>query len=166
MLVEPEFKGRPHESCHQLERIARIEFFLDLTLKLRIEHLGAEHIARARKHVLGHELDSLGQQGVELDETLHGLKEPLAQSTVVGAARRRGDEVDIAFAQRGSLFGKGHAPGHAFAIGKLLAALGVLLALEGRHHRIGRQALQQIVPQPSLVLPVQSLAGLFLGEPD
>ena len=59
-----------HVGRDQAQRVAAVQPLLDLALELRVEHLGREHEAGAREHVLGHQLDALGQQRVQVDEAL------------------------------------------------------------------------------------------------
>ena len=167
MLVEPQLQRGSHEVRNQTHRIARIEPFLDLPLKLGIQHLGRQHVAGPGKHILGHELDALGQQGVQVDEALDGLKQAIAQAALMGAAGRGRDQVDIALAHRLAVFGEGHAPLHSHAFGKaLMGGVGIALALEHRNDRVGTEGLLQVVVQSALVEPGLGFAGFLMGEAD
>jgi hypothetical protein len=76
--------------------------------------------------------------------------------------RHRGDQVDVALAQRAAFFGEGHAPGGALAFGKVLGLAGASAycsPFEQRDHRVGRQRLHQVVAQAALVEPGLRLAG-------
>jgi len=75
-----------------------IQAFLDLSLKLRIEHFRRQHERHAREHVLGEQFDALRLQVVQFDEALHRLKETVAQAGFMGAAGGRRNQVDIGFA--------------------------------------------------------------------
>ena len=167
VLVQPQLERRTHKAGDQAHGIARVQAFLDLALELRVQHLGAEHIAGACEHVFRHELDALGQQRVELDEALHRLEQTVAQTAFVRAARGGGDQVDVAFADRRAFFGEAHAPRCALALGKaLVGCIGKPFAFEQRNHRIGVQRLRQIVAQAALVLPVLRVFGFFVDQRD
>ena len=47
-----------------------------------------------------------------------------------------------------------------------MLAVGVTLALEDGHHRIGIQRLAQVIEQATLVLPGLAVAGLFVDQGD
>ena len=122
--------------------IAAVEFFFDLALKLRIKHLGREHKAGAGKHIVGHELDPLGQQAVQFDKVFHGLEQAIAQAAFVRATGHGGDQIDVAFAQHGPLFGKGQAPRRAFALGEaVVLGIGKACAFEQGQQGVGGQRL-------------------------
>ncbi len=165
MLVQPQLERRAHKARHQPHRVARVQPLLDLALELRVQHLGREHVAGARKHVFGQQLDALGQQAVQFDEAFDGGKQAVAQAALVRAARTGGDQVDIALAHRLAVFGEGHAPGRALAFGKtLVPAIGKTFALEQRDHRFAVQGLLQIVAQAALVLPGLGVTGFFVDQ--
>ena len=165
MLVQPQLERRAHVARDQPQRVAAVQPFLDLALELRVEHLGREDEAGAREHVFGHQLDALGQQAVQVDETLDGAEQAVLEPGLMRAAGHRGDQVDVTFAQRVALVGEGHAPARALAFGVVLGFLrgGVLRAFEQRDQRLGRQALHQVVAQAALVEPALQL-GLFLAR--
>ena len=155
MLVEPQLQRRLDVGRHQPQRVAAVQPLLDLALELRVQHLGRQHEAGAREHVLGHQLHALGRQRMQFDEPLDGAEQAVLQPGLVRAADQRGDQVDIALAQRGAILGEGHAPGRALAFGEVLGLVagGVLLAFEQRDQRLGHQALVQVVAQTALVEP-------------
>jgi hypothetical protein len=121
MLVQPQLERRPHVARDQAQRVAAVQPLLDLALELRVKHLGRQHEAGAAEDVLGHQLDALGLQRVQLDETLDSAEQPVLQPRLVGAAGHRGDQVDVALAQQRALLGEGDAPGRALALGDVLA---------------------------------------------
>ena len=168
MLVEPQLERRLDAHRHQPQCIAAVEPFLDLTLELRIEHLGAEHEARTRKHVVGHELHALGQKPVQVDEVLDGAEQAVLQTGLVHPAIHGRDEVDVALAHRRAVVGEGDAPRGALTRREVVALAGVdrVFALEGRNDGIGRQGLQQVVAQAALVLPGLYVVAFFVGERD
>ena len=122
VLVQPQLQRRAHEAGHQPHRVARVQAFLDLALELRVEHLGAQHVAGAREHVFGQQLDALGQQAVQLDEALDRVEQAVAQAAFVRAAGAGGNQVDVALAHRVAVFGEGHAPLRALAFGEVVVA--------------------------------------------
>ena len=167
MLVQPKFQRRAHIARYQTHRVTRVQALLDLALKLRVQHLGRQHIAGARKHVFGHELDAFGQQGVHLDKAFDGVKQTIAQAAFMRAARAGGDQVDIALAHRMAVFGKGHAPGGALAFGKaVVVAVGKTLALKQRDHRITVERLRQVIAQAAFVEPRLGFFGFFVQQGD
>jgi len=154
ILVQPQFQCRAHKVGDQPHRIARVQPLLDLALKLRVKHLGGQHITGARKHVVGQQLDPLGQQRMHLDKTLDRRVQAVAQARLVGATRRGRNQVDIALAHRLTVFGKSHAPGRALAIGKtVMLGIGKTLALKQRNDRFTGQRLRQIVAQAAFEDP-------------
>jgi hypothetical protein len=90
MLAQPQLEGRFHVAGHQAQGVAAVQAFLHLALELRVEHLGREHEAGTREDIVRHQLDPLGQQGVQFDETLDGLEEAVLQARLVGAAGHGG----------------------------------------------------------------------------
>ena len=62
MLVQPELQCRPDKARNQPDGVTRIQPLLDLALKLRVQHLGGQHIAGARKNVFRQQFHTLGQQ--------------------------------------------------------------------------------------------------------
>ncbi len=141
-----------------------LSFSFDLALELRVEHFGREHKAGAGEHIVGHELDTLGQQAVQFDEVFHGLEQAIAQAAFVRAAGAGGDQVDVAFAQRRALFGKGQAPRGAFALGEaVVLGIGKASAFEQGQQGVGGQGLLQIVFEAALVLPGLGVAGFFIA---
>jgi len=166
VLVEPQLQRRAHEGGHQAQCVAAVEPLLGLALELRIEHLGRQHEAGAAEDVVGHQLDTLGAQRVQLDETFHGLEQTVLQARLVGAAGHRRDQVDVALAQVDALFDEGHAPGGALAFGEVLglAGAGVLLAFEQRDQRLGVEVLHQVVAQAALVEPGLDITGLLVAQ--
>ena len=103
---------------------------------------------------------------MQIDEALDGAEQPVLQPGLVRAAHQRGDQVDIALAQRGTVFGEGHAPGGALAFGEVLGfvAGGVLLAFEQRDQRLGGQVLVQVVAQAALVEPGLRLVAFLMRQ--
>ena len=168
VLVQPQLQRGLYVGGHQPQRIARVEPLLDLALELRVQHLRAEHETGPREHVLGHQLDALGQQRVQLDESLDRAEEAVLQAGLVGAASDRRDQVDVTLAHRRTVFGEGDAPGRALAFGEVLglAAVRVVFAFEQRNHRVGVQALREVIPQPALVQPTLDFAGLLDRQRD
>ncbi len=163
MVVEPQLEGRLHIGGHQAQRVARVQPLLGLALELRVQHLGREHEAGAREHVIGHQLDALGQQRVHLDEALDRAKEAVLQAGLVRTAGDGRDQVHIALAQRRAVLGEGDAPGRALALGEVLALAGgrKAVALEQWDQRVGVQRLLQVVAQAGLVEPGGRLVGLL-----
>ncbi len=155
MLIEPQLERRAYVLRHQAQRVATVQPLLDLALELRVEHLGAQHEAGAREHVFGHQLHALGQQRVQVDEGAHRGEQAFAQAGLMGAAGHRGNQVDVALAQRLAVFGEGHAPGRALALGDVfgLGLGGELLAFEQRDHRVAGERLRQVVAQAALEQP-------------
>ena len=103
---------------------------------------------------------------MQFDEALDRAEQAVLQPGLVRAADQRGDQVDVALAQRGAVFGEGHAPGRALAFGEVLGLVagGVLLAFEQRDQRLGRQALVQVVAQAALVEPGLRLIRFFVCQ--
>ena len=102
---------------------------------------------------------------MHVDKGFDGLKQTIAQAAVMRATSGGGDQVDIAFAQRRAVFGKGHAPGRAFAFGKAVVVfVGKALALKQGDDRLAMQALCQIVTQAALELPSLRIARLFIDQ--
>ncbi len=160
--VEPQLQRRFDKAGDQAHGIAAVEFFLDLALELRVQHLGGEHKAGAGKHVVGHELDPLGQQAVQVDKVFDGLEQAVAQAAFVRATGHGGDQIDVAFAQHGALFGKGQAPRGAFALGEaVVLGIGKACAFEQGQQGVGGQGLFRIVFQAALVLPGLGVARFF-----
>ena len=165
MLVEPQLQRRAHKAGDQTHCIPRIQTFFDLALKLRVQHLGRQHVAGACKDVLRHQLDALGQQAVHVNKAFHRGKQAVAQAALMGAARAGGDEVHIALAHRAAVFGKGHAPHGALALGKaVVLGIGKTFSTEQRNHRVGLQGLHQIVGQTAFVKPALAVLGLFIQQ--
>jgi hypothetical protein len=110
-------------------------------------------------------LTPFGQQAVHVDEALDRAEQAVLQARLVGAAGDRGDQVDVALADRVALFGEGDAPRGALALGDVLAllAVGEVRALEQRDQRVGGQRLHQVVGKARLVEPVVPL-GLGLAR--
>mmetsp|Transcript_81331 Transcript_81331/g.225986 ORF Transcript_81331/g.225986 Transcript_81331/m.225986 type:complete len:550 (-) Transcript_81331:503-2152(-) len=163
MLVQPQLERRLHIGRHQAQRVARVQPLLGLALELRVQHLGTEHEAGAREHIVRHQLHALGQQRMHLDEALDRAEQAVLEAGLVGAAGHRRDQVHIALAQRRAVLGEGHAPAGALAFGEVLALAGgrEAFALEQRDQRLGRHRLGQVVAQAGLVLPGRELAGLL-----
>ena len=154
MLVQPQLQRRAHEARHQPHCVARIQPLFYLALKLGVEHLGAEHVTGAGKHVVGQQLDAFGQQTVQFDKTLDRREQAVAQAAFVRAARAGGNQVDITFAHWLAIFGKGNAPGRALAFGKIVVRrVGKALAVKQGNHQVAAQGLHQVVGQAPFVQP-------------
>ena len=174
MLVQPQLQRGAAEGGNEPHRIAAVQAFLDLTLELRVQHLGRQHERSARKHVFGHQLDALGLQRVHLDKALHGLEQAFAQARFMRAAGRRRDEVDVRLPHRRALFRPRHHPRCTFAQGKAffagLVGVGKVFALEQRDDRLGAAALRerfhQVAAQALGVLPFERFAGFLQRERD
>jgi len=70
----------------------------------------------------------------------------------VRATSRCGDQVDVTFAHRLTVLGKGDTPGQALTFGKtLMLGVGKALALKQRDDRLTGQGLGQVVAQTALV---------------
>jgi hypothetical protein len=104
---------------------------------------------------------------VQLDEALHGLEQPVAQTALMRAARAGRYQVHIALAHRLTVFGEGHAPGGTLAFGKaVVSAVGKTLALKQGDHGVAVQGLLQVVAQTTLVNPSLRVFGLFVHQRD
>ncbi|MCY1532719.1 hypothetical protein D9M68_680060 [compost metagenome] len=103
---------------------------------------------------------------MQFGEALDRAEQAFAQAGLVGAAGRRGNQVDVGLAHGIAVFRPGHHPLGALAFGEILVVgAGVLLALEERHHQLGpRQRLGQIAAQAVLVLTGAGVAGLLVDE--
>ena len=167
MLVQPQLQRRAHKARHQAHGVARVQAFLDLALELRVQHLGREHVTGACKHILGQQLDTLGQQGMQLDETLDGREQALAQPAFMRAARAGRNQVDVTLTHRVAVFGKGNTPLRALALCKtVMGCVGKGFAFEQRYHRVATEGLHQVVAQATLVKPGLGVARFFGGQRD
>ena len=165
VLVEPQLQRGANKTRHQAHRVPRIEPLLDLALELRVQHLGREHVAGAGKHVLGHELHALGQQAVQINKAFHCGEQAVAQAAFVRAPGAGGNQVDVALAQAGAVFGKGHAPLRALAFGKtVVLGIGKAFAAKQGNHWLARQRLHQVVTQAALVEPGLGVFGFFVPQ--
>ena len=167
VLVQPQFQAGTDKARHQSDCVARVQTFLDLPLKLGVQHLGRQDVAGTRENIFRQQLDALGQQGVEFDKTFDGGEQAVAQAAFMGAAIVRRDQIDITFAHRLPVFRKGNTPGGTFALGKVVALrIGKALAFEDRDHQFTGQRLTQVVTQPTLENPVLRFLGFFIGQRD
>ena len=136
-----------------------------MTLKLRVEHLGRQHKTGARKHVFGHELDALWQQAVQFNEALDRREQTIAQTAVVRAACGGGNKVDIAFANRLTIFCKCHRPTGAFTFCKaVVVAVCKAFIFKQRNDGVAIQSLHEVIAQSGFVLPSLGLFGFFVEQ--
>jgi hypothetical protein len=93
---------------------------------------------------------------------LTAVNRPSFRAGLVRAAGDRRDQVDVALAHRRAVVREGDAPRGALAFREVLRLVGAreTLALEQRHHRLGRERLLQVVAQAALVGPHQQLGLL------
>ena len=164
VLVQPQLKRRANVAGHQPHRVARVQSLLDLPLKLRVQNLGAQHVAGACKYVFWQQLDTLGQQAVQLNETFYGCKQAITQATFMRAASAGWNQIDITLAHRLAVVSKRHAPVSAFALCKgFMLRISKALAFKHRNHQLTVERLRQVIVQAALVQPCLHVFG-FLGN--
>ena len=101
-----------------------------------------------------------------LHKALDGLKEPLAESGLVGATGRRRNEIHKRFPSHRSLGRVGQDPLTALTLGKGLVSRPriTLLGPEGHHEFLLLERLHEVGTKPSVVAPLLALAGFLLNQ--
>ncbi|MDT4852837.1 hypothetical protein FQZ97_870860 [compost metagenome] len=81
------------------------------------------------------------------------------------AAGAGGNQVHIALAHRLAVFGEGHAPGGALAVGEgVVLRIGEAFAFKQRNHRLAVERLLQVVAQAALIEPGLGVFGLLVDQ--
>ncbi len=159
-MIQPELELRSNEKRHQSHGIPAQQSLLDLSLKLRVEHLRGKHEARARENVFGQQPDALWQQLMRIDKRAHRAEQALAQTGFVRAAGRRRNQIDVRLARHRAVFGPHDDPVGALAFGKRrIVGARESTRLERRQQRIVRERAEQIFAQPTLVAPALDSAS-------
>ena len=161
MVVEPQREGVLDHAGDEGGDAARGQALLGLAGELRIEHLHRQHEGGALPQVIRAQLDATRQQAAVVAEFLECLEQTGAQAIDVGAAQRRGDQVDVGFLHQLAAFRQ--------PLDRPVDP--VLLVLEMADERRFRQALEaiggaeQVIAQAILVMPGR-LAAIGLDEHD
>ena len=98
-------------------------------------------------------------------KAFHRRVQTIAQARLVRATGGSRDQVDITFAHRLAVFGEGHAPDRALALGKtVVLGVGKTLAFKQRNDRLTGQGLRQVIAQAALEHPGLGLFGFLLHQ--
>ena len=162
MLVEPQLQRRTHKTRYQAHRIARVQAFFDLALKLRVKHLGAQDVTGPGKHVFGQQFDAFGQQRMNLNEAFDCGEQAVAKATFMRTTRRGGDQIDVTFAHGLPVFGEGYTPLGSLPFGKtVVLGIGKAFAIKQRNNRLAVHRLFEVVAQAAFVDPALGFAGFL-----
>ena len=102
---------------------------------------------------------------MQFNEALDRREQSVAQTTVVRAACGGGNEVDIAFANRLTLFRKRNRPTRAFTFCKaVVVAVCKSFIFKQRNDGIATQSLHEVIAQSGFVLPSLGLFGFFVEQ--
>ena len=162
VVVEPAVQRVLDALVDQLHRFAVVQLVLGLALEARLQHLGAEHIARVLRHVLRLQRELGRHQAVVGGVILDRFEQRLPHARLVHAAARRRNQVHEGFAHRPA-FRKGDRPLGALAL--VIAGDRGACAAEQRHRQIA-QLFAQVVAQAVGVLPLLHRPALFVFEAD
>ena len=157
VLVEPEAEGVLHRPGDEGGRLARGEPLLGLAGELGILHLDRQHVAALLPDIVRGQAHAAGDQLAKLAKFADRSQQAAAEAVDMGPPKRRGNEVDIAFAHRfAALAEPGDGPVDHFGF-----ALGAAHEGDLRHDGLVGQALGEIIAQPVLVVPL----GLVVVDP-
>ena len=102
---------------------------------------------------------------MQFNEALDRREQTIAQTTVVSAACGGRNEIDIAFANRLTIFGKCHSPTGAFTFCKaVVVAVCKAFIFKQRNDGIAIQSLHEVIAQSGFVLPSLGLFGFFVEQ--
>ncbi|CAI8342449.1 MAG: Uncharacterised protein [Halieaceae bacterium] len=104
MCVQPQAKGILGHTGHKYRRLPRGQPLLGLTRELRIQELDAEHIAALIPDIVASDFYPARQQVAEFTKLFQRVDESGAQPINVGAARRSGNQIDVALCDRRTAF--------------------------------------------------------------
>jgi len=120
----------------------KLGFWLPGPLRRLAERTALEQsVAEFKDHAERLQAQPARQQVVMVDERLHRVEQRRAQSGLMRAACRRGNEVDVALGDRSALLVPGERPGGTLAIGERVSVLRLAeIAFAGEDRRDRRQA--------------------------
>ena len=160
MFAQPQAEGVLGDAGDERAGLPGGQALLRLAAELGLGQLRREHVGAALPDVLGGDLQALRQQVAELAVLAQRIEQAAAQTVHVGAAERRGNEVDVALGDDFAALGQPlQGPLGAFQI-----AFGLVVERRGGHALAVAEGLAQIAAQAGLEAPffrLQLFRGFF-----
>ena len=153
MLAQPKAEGVLGDARNEGRGLPRRQAFFRLAAELGFGQLRREHVGALLPDVVAGDFHALRQQVAELAVLAQRFDEAAAQAGDVGAAERRGNEVDVAFGHYRAAFRQPlQRPLHALAV-----AFRLVVERRCRQPFFRVQRLAQVAAEPGLEAPVFAL---------